>query len=388
MAEIYDDIVIGAGSVGVPTALFLSMHGRKVLVLDKHPSPGQGQNKAAIGGVRSTHSHPAKILLCQESIRILSEWEERYGDTIGWKQGGYCFPVYRKEEETTLRKVLPEQKKYGCNIDWISKDDVASIVPGIVRQALRGGIYSPEDGQASPLLTINAMYQLSKRYGCTYRFCEEVLELLIGGERVQGVRITKGSYTSSTVVNAAGAYAAKVGGESGYTPPVEPDSHEAAISNSFKQFLMPMVVDMRPGREKKTANFYFTQTLEGPLIFCYTPLQLKKGTDREPTSEFLPVLASRVIGLVPRLRNILIRRTWRGLYPMTPDGLPICGEVPGARGYFAAVGMCGQGFMLGPGVGRTMANLIVEGKPLIDPVICKTLRPDRDFGTTGGEALV
>lgn len=62
----YDAIVIGAGSVGVPIAYYLALEKLKVLVIDHHASVGQGQNKSAIGGVRATHSDPAKIMLCRD----------------------------------------------------------------------------------------------------------------------------------------------------------------------------------------------------------------------------------------------------------------------------------------------------------------------------------
>jgi len=54
---------------------------------------------------------------------------------------------------------------------------------------------------------------------------------------------------------------------------------------------------------------------------------------------------------------------------------------------YLAVGMCGQGFMMGPGIGRNMANLIVNGKPRIDEKIFGTLSFYRDFYGTGKEAL-
>ena len=75
-AQVYDAIVIGAGSVGLPTALFLAEAGVKTLVIDQFAGPGQGSNKAAIGGIRATHSSPAKIRLCLESLRIFSTWEQ------------------------------------------------------------------------------------------------------------------------------------------------------------------------------------------------------------------------------------------------------------------------------------------------------------------------
>ncbi len=387
MGKGYDTIVIGAGSVGVPTALFLTLEGQRVLVVEKNPSVGQGQHKSAIGGVRATHSDPAKILICRESLRIFGEWEERYGHSIGWKRGGYCFPVYGEREESVLRDLLPVQKSFGLNVDWVDAQDIAEIVPGIVTRGLRGGTFSPDDGQVSPLLAIDAMFRTSRNAGCTYTFGEMVTELFVEHGVVRGVRTERGSYTAQAVVNAAGAEARYIGELAGTDIPVFPDSHEAGISAPMEQFLGPLVVDLRPGPEGKTANFYFAQNHEGSVIFCYTPRELVEGVNREPTSEFLPILAGRMVRLVPMLSGLLIRRVWRGLYPMTPDGLPICGAVRDIEGLYLAVGMCGQGFMLGPGIGRNLAELIVHGRPLIEPEIFNLLGFNRDFYRSEKEAL-
>jgi sarcosine oxidase subunit beta len=66
---------------------------------------------------------------------------------------------------------------------------------------------------------------------------------------------------------------------------------------------------------------------------------------------------------MPDLANLKVRRTWRGLYPMTPDGFPIVDFPASLKGYVLAVGMCGQGFMLGPGLGEAVAAHIA-GSPL------------------------
>ena len=65
-----------------------------------------------------------------------------------------------------------------------------------------------------------------------------------------------------------------------------------------------------------------------------------------------------MIDLMPRLANIRVRRTWRGLYPMTPDGSPLVGWAREVEGFIQAVGMCGQGFMLGPGLGELLARMV------------------------------
>ncbi len=99
----YDVVIIGAGSIGTPAAYYLSREGLRVLVVDSAPSVGQGSNKKAIGGVRATHSDPAKIKLCLRSIEIFSGWKEETGDDIEWFQGGYCFVAYREREERILK---------------------------------------------------------------------------------------------------------------------------------------------------------------------------------------------------------------------------------------------------------------------------------------------
>jgi len=101
----------------------------------------------------------------------------------------------------------------------------------------------------------------------------------------------------------------------------------------------------------------------------------------------MPVLARRMIELIPRLRNMLIRRTWRGLYPMTPDGIIILDRVRETDGLYLAVGMCGQGFMLGPGVGLNMANFILRGEPVIPREVWDSISFYRDFHAGRKEAL-
>jgi sarcosine oxidase subunit beta len=385
VTETYDAVVIGAGSVGLPTALFLAEEGLRVLVVEGRSSVGQGENKAAIGGVRATHSEGGKIQLCLESLRIYTHWGEERGSDVGWKPGGYCFPVFREREETVLKGILPVQRDFGLDIDWVGADRIRELIPGIAGEGLRGGTYSPGDGQVSPLMASHAFHREAVAKGVTFRFREPVRGVLVEGGRVAGVKTDRGSYTSPVVVNAAGATAAEVGALADVEVPVKPDSHEGGITAPVEPFLGPLVVDLRPGPEGRTANFYFGQNHIGAVIFCYTPLDIFPGSDRRSTSEFMPVL-SRMIALLPRMKNALVRRVWRGCYPMSPDGLPIVGPSGPVEGFWLAAGMCGQGFMLGPGVGRNLAKWIARGEPLMDADTLDTLRCDRPFGECG-EAL-
>jgi sarcosine oxidase subunit beta len=391
MKDHYDVIIIGAGSVGVPTAYFLAKEGLKVLVLDELASSGQGQNKSAIGGVRATHSDPAKIQICLQSLDIFSTWKEMTGTDIGWKGGGYCFPVYRENEEKILKSILPIQKKHDLEIDWFDSDEIKKIIPGINDNGLIGGTYSPNDGQVSPLLASESFTNEAVQLGAEFKYCETVKSLKTDGDKqntkVSGVKTTKGDYTADSIVNAAGSHASEICRMVGLDIPVNPDSHEAGITAPVKQFLDPLIVDLRPGDEGKTSNFYFGQCSEGQIIFCYTPIKIFPGENRESTSEFMPIMARRLVNLIPRFKNLTIRRIWRGLYPMTPDGIAVVGKPDGYEGFYLAIGMCGQGFMMGPGVGKNLASLIIKEKTDIKKEVFDLLTPNRDFYSGKKEAL-
>ena len=381
MAE-YDVIIIGAGSIGVPSALAIAKEGLKVLVLERFPSPCQADNKHAIGGVRATHTERSKIWLCQRSIEIFSTWEEEFGEDIWWEQGGYCFVSYTSEDEKTLKQNVKLQKSYGLKIDYVDKETIKELIPGINEKGLLGGTYSPEDGNCSPLLSLHSIYRQSREFGAEYCFNEEIKNILTNNGNISGVKTTKGEYSSSIVINAAGGNAKEIGKMVNIDLEVSPESHEAGITEPVKKFFNPMVVDMRPAHDPKfgnSKNYYFYQNKEGKIIFCLTPDPSIKGMDRRETSSFLPQIAKRMINLLPRLKNIKVRRTWRGLYPMTSDGNPILGKSKELEGLLLAVGMCGQGFMLGPAVGELMGRLVTEKLTTRDKVILEDLSLYRDF---------
>ena len=376
--KVYDVIIIGAGSVGLPTAFFLAQAGFKPLVIDQFASPGQGSNKAAIGGIRATHSAPSKINLCLKSIQVFSTWQETYGDNIEWYPGGYSFVAYREQEERALKDLLKVQQTYGLNIRWLERDDLLEVIPDLKREGLIGGTFSPQDGSASPLLSAHAFYTQARARGVEFHLRERVTGIIRRRGRVVGVRTDQGGYATGTVINAAGPWARGVAQMAGLDAPVVPDSHEAGITEPVAHFLGPMVVDVRPADGSK--NYYFYQHRPGAIVFCITPEPPIVGTDRRETSVFLPMIARRMVDLMPKLANVKVRRTWRGLYPMTPDGSPIVGRVREPEGYIYAVGMCGQGYMLGPGVGALLTHLVQDNLTPEDEQALEELSPYREFG--------
>lgn len=383
MNKTYDLIVIGSGSIGVPVAMEFARNKQSVLVIDSLASPGQGQDKKAIGGIRATHSDKGKIVVSQRSIEIFSQWKEVYGDDIQWKANGYSFPAYREKDENILRDLLKIQQNFNLNIKWLSPEEYRELNPGINMEGLRGSTYSPEDGSASPLLFTQSSYFKALGYGAAFSFNETVAGFEIEKGIITAVKTNKGLYHSANVLNAAGAYAKNVSHMAGINIAVNPDSHEAGICEPVKPFMGPMVVDMREASASK--NFYFYQNSEGQVVFCLTPDPPIWGIKIGATSAFLPMIAERMINIMPILKNLKVRRTWRGQYPMTPDGFPIVGKMEELDNFYQAVGMCGQGFMLGPGMAELIYRLITKSYYSDDLEILKNFDPYRDF--TGQEVF-
>ena len=376
----YDVIVIGAGSVGLPTAMALAEKKLKVLALEELPSPGQGNNKKAIGGIRATHSDFGKIKVCRRSIEIFSGWEEKYGDDLDWLANGYSYPAYNEPDEKKLKNLMKVQHSFGLNIGWLSPGEYAELVPGINIDGLRGATYSPGDGSASPLRAANAFYFRALSLGAEFHFREKVTGLLFDEDRVVAVSTDLETYACGHLVSAAGNRAAEIGKMARLDLPVKPDMHEGAITEPVKRFFGPMVVDMRPG--PLSANYYFYQNKEGQVVFCITPEPQLWGTDNDSTSLFFPQVSRRMVELYPRLANLRVRRAWRGQYPMTPDGFPIVGLSRGVPNLIHAVGMCGQGFMLGPGLGELVSRMVTGETTADDRQILEDFDPYRDFSGT------
>ena len=90
------------------------------------------------------------------------------------------------------------------------------------------------------------------------------------------------------------------------------------------------------------------------------------GFDRRTTWEGTRRIAERTTRIIPELRKMHIIRTFSGLRPHTPDGLPVLGRVEGIDGFLMAAGHEGDGIALSPGTGQLMAELVHAGRTAMD----------------------
>lgn len=354
MRQTFDAIVIGGGIIGLASSFHLSRRGLKTLVVEKE-YPGSGSTNRCIGGIRQQFSTEASIKLMQESLRQFKEMEETFGFSVDFFQGGYLFLAFQPEHMEAFKKSFEVQRKLGLDVRILSVDECREIVPQLNTDGLIGGVYSPEDGQAYPFKVLEGYIQEIKKVGSTLSAYTEVIDILLEGDSVKGVRASSGdTFWADIVLNTAGPWAGDIGKMAGIDLPISPEKHEAFITDRLEHMFDPMLVDYRPD------GCYFNQRTNGQIIGCYTPKPNIPGKGLDTSLEFLIEMSRRTLRLIPQLANARVIRQWAGSYSNTPDLSPIIDRTE-VEGFFVAAGMSGHGFMFGPAIGKYISDIIIDG---------------------------
>lgn len=357
-----DAIIIGGGIIGAATGYYLSKAGLKVRLFDRGYLCA-GSTGRCIGGVRQQFTSECSVRLMKESVRLFSEMDRELGAEVHWHPGGYLFLAHDQERKRAFLENIAVQQKAGLgDVRWVDAAEVKELFPLVDTQGLLGGSYCPSDGQAYPFAVVGGYANKIRESGGLVHAFTGISAILQEGGKAKGVRIQAGEeYHSDIVVNCAGPWAREVGLMAGIDLPVEPERHEALITEGVEYLGMPMLVDYRAD------GGYFQQFKHnGQFIGCYTPEPRAPGTSCDSTFGFLAEMPRRMLKLVPALAEVKVIRQWAGSYEMTPDGNPIVDRTA-LDGFYVAAGFCGHGFMLGPASGRAAAGLIASGER--DPLL-------------------
>ncbi|MFO7891360.1 MAG: FAD-binding oxidoreductase [bacterium] len=353
MNKNFDAIIIGGGMIGTATGYYLSKRGLKVLVLEKNFLTA-GSTGRCITGIRQQFSTPASIKTAMESVDIFKNLNKEFGIDIEWASSGYMFLAYDEEKVKTFKSNIERQKQFGLEVNFLSPEECKKIVPLLNIKDLIGGVWCSSDGQANPFLVVKGYAKGIEKNGGTILINTEVKKINTKNGKVKSVITSNGeTFSAPVIINSAGPWAKEIGQMAGLKLPVEPERHEALITEAVKYEKIPMLVDYR------TDGGYFVQRVTGQFIGCYTPETLIPGKDTGSSLEFLQEMSRRMSRIVPALENVAILRQWAGSYCMTPDGNPIIGETE-IDGFYCSVGMSGHGFMLGPALGKYLAQYITD----------------------------
>ena len=369
MIETADVVIIGSGIVGSSVAYHLAEQGCcNVLVIEREAHQGKGSTGKSMGGVRAQFSTPVNIQMSRYSIDFFAQFDEAVGHPADYRAHGYLFCATTENHLAYLKANQERQASLDVNnVELVSREDIAKIVPQLRVDDVLGGTFCPTDGFVDPHSVMMGFMLNAREKGVRLWLGTQVtgIETEPAGpaRRITGVRTTRGLISTPVVVNAAGPWAAQVAQMARVDLPVTPLRRQLVPTEPFSQLpkRFPMVIDMSTG-------FHFRREGKGILLAWNDPDETPGfKTEFEPT--FIEKILIHAADRVPVLSEAEVNpgRAWAGLYEMTPDHHSIIGPAPNVQGLFFVNGFSGHGVMHSPASGRVTADLILKGSSdLID----------------------
>jgi glycine oxidase len=336
-----------------------------VLVLDRGTEEGQAW-RAAAGMLAAQTDGGADDPLYELGLAgreliygLVPELEEATGLKLGLRQDGIAKLALTDEDVSSLKSKVAWQRQQGHLIDWLDATETRNRYPW-AGKAL-GALWAPHDGAIDPRKLVESLLADAKARGARIE-SGPVVSLLREGDRISGVQTANGMWRADQVVIAAGAWSGKI--EALPRPvsvePVRgqmaafpwPKGTEEAIIQGGGVYIVPRGDEAIVGSTMESAGFRAETTPAG-----------------------LATLFARASALVPALAHLEVRRTWAGLRPGTPDGLPIIGREPRTEGLWYATGHGREGILLSVVTGRLIAQLITGETPMVEDL--SAVRPER-----------
>jgi len=362
-----DAVIIGAGVIGASIAYHLTRHGIRPLVLEKS-DPAAGSSGACDGLVFMQSKKPGLHLkLALESRRRFDDLVDTLGKSIEFKNpGGMCL-IESETEQAAMRLFVAEQRTSGLDVELIDGAEARRREPCLSEKVI-AATFSALDSQVNPYALTFAFLRAAKSAGTRILTGEEVKRIDAVSGKTTGVLTGSGRISAPVVINAAGAWAAEVGRLAGLEIPIKPRRGQIVVTAAVPPLIRHCLISAQYVAVKFTPElaatggmgFSLEQADSGNILIGSTREFV--GFDRRTTFEGIRTIASRIAPVIPALTHVPVIRTFGGLRPYTPDGLPILGKVAGLEGFIMAAGHEGDGIALSPITGELIADLIATGR--------------------------
>lgn len=353
-----DAIVLGGGLMGTAASYFLARRGVRVTLIERN-RVGTGATLASFGNIRRTGRYLPQLPLAHRSLTLWRDVEKMLGRDVEFRQTGHLRLIFEEESLSDMRAFAEAARPWGFEFEELEPTEVARRFPGLSPEAI-GASFSPKDGSGNPRLIAPAFAAAAQALGA--KIVEEA-----GEARAQrtaaGFRVETafGRFEAECLLNAVGAWGARIAAQFGEHVPIEPRGPQMGVTEPLPYRILPVVGVWTRNQGR---NGYLRQVERGNIVFGGAAervhVALEPGHAKADHSR-LPGQLRVIAKILPAIADVAIIRTWSGCEGYVRDGLPVIGPSATTPRLFHAFGFCGHGFQLGPGVGDAMAEMIVTG---------------------------
>jgi sarcosine oxidase subunit beta len=365
-----DAIIIGGGVIGSSIAYHLAKRKIKAVLLERD-NLASGASKACDGLVFLQSKKPGVHLeLALASKEKFDHLRQELDFDIEYKNHGGMVVIETEQELQAMKRFVKKQQEIGLNVSLLDTDQARKLEPALSEKIL-GSTFSPLDGQVNPMLLTFAFIRAARKLGTKVLTHMEITGIKLKSGKVRSIITTTGQIYTDTIVNATGADAEGIGALVDLNIPIKPRRGQILVTEAAPQFLGRGLLSAGYIAAKFDPNLAKThgvgismdQTSSGNLLLGSTREFV--GFDKRTTYEGITNILRNTSKIIPRLKNMHIIRSFAGLRPYTPDGLPILGKIQDIEGFIMAAGHEGDGMALSPITGELIAELIDTGKTRI-----------------------
>ena len=391
-----DVVVVGGGVVGCACALALADRGLGVVVLERAglAAGASGRNR----GLLLPHREPGSGVLYHEGVAGYRRLAEEGGVPFDLRPVALLVVAADGPELAEAGRLAAALAGLGHAVEPLGPAELAKLEPCLAPD-LAGGFRQDEGWEVDPTAATLAFAEAARRAGAVFRTHDQAHRLLVdGGPLAAGaVVLATGPWTRPLAARAG--IDLPVGGARGWLLQTAPlpwtvghtlaDAGWAAPQDATSPARAPTVEELAgaaPGAEPWSA-FALQQGPGGhAVVGGSVDASLREGAEHPETPRGL---ARRALRFVPGLAGVPVVATWSGVRPVTPDGQPLVGPVPGLAGLWVAAGHGPIGVLAAPATARMLAEHLVGGRPdpaaaPFDPARFATAAPPPAGTASGG----
>ena len=363
-------VIIGGGVGGTSIAYHLVNRGWRDVLLVERAQLTSGSTFHSAGLVGQLRSTLPLTRLMMDSVALYGRLKDETGIDIGWRPVGSLRLASSRARMEELERQAGWGTSFGLPLELVSAEEARRRFPLMVTDNVLGAAFLPSDGYLDPSGLALALAEGARRGGARIHEGVRVTSLEVSRGGAHRVVTDQGSVETDVIVDAGGIYAPEIGAMAGVSVPIIPMAHQYLLAR-----IAEPIPDDLPTMRDPDLLVYFRRDANGLVMGGYernpAPWGLS-GIAPDFNNRLLPEdwprfepLSQNAIARVPPLERGEVVKLINGPEAFTPDNEFILGE-SSVRGFFVAAGFCAHGIAGAGGMGKAMADWIIDGEPGLD----------------------
>jgi 4-methylaminobutanoate oxidase (formaldehyde-forming) len=360
-------VIIGGGVGGCSIAYHLTLMGWKdVIILERHElTAGSTWHSAGLVGQMRSDANLTRMM--HYSTDLYRKLKEETGQDTSWREVGGIRLASSAERLEEIKRLVGMARSFDVEMQLISPKEAQDMFPLITLDGVVGAAYTPSDGIIDPTGLTNALAMGAKNRGARIFTGVNVEKINLKNGRVHEVVTDQGVVQTEIVVNAAGMWGREVGKLVGLNLPVTPMAHLYLMTLPIEGVTHNMPTlrdpDLLVYWREEGGGFVMGGYERQPETFGMSgiPRGFKYQLLPEDWDRFTPLMEN-AIKRVPAMEQAEVRKLLNGPEGFTPDGEFLLGPTS-VKGFWVACAFCAHGLAGAGGIGKVMAEWIIDGHP-------------------------